>query len=109
MEQFLVDVAINDILDTIITAIAAAVGGYLIGRLKQLGKKEKARLTIEKATARRLIFEAHTDYVKSKKILTVDRMREITETYEAYRELGGNGTAKKYYEEISEITPALIS
>lgn len=105
----LAEVLADNIISTIITAFAGALAGYLIARLKHIGKREKARITIEKATARRLIFEAYEDHVIQKKRLTVDRKREITETFEAYKTLGGNGTAQDYFDKIEGITPYMVT
>lgn len=100
----------------IVTSAATAAVGYFVGKMRnhkedkeQQEKIDKARITIEKATARRLIFEAHKDYVEDSKPLTIDRFREITETFDAYSVLGGNGTAKKFYEEISAVPIVMIN
>lgn len=104
----------------IVVSGGTALAGYFIGKKRQkaIEKKKKeeeqqsieeARIYIEKATARRLIFEAHTQYCINKDPMTIDRFREITETFDAYTRLGGNGTAKKYYDDLSQIVPVLVN
>lgn len=130
------DTAINDLITNqliislvgfLVTTIGGLVSGFLIGRFKKHKKEvlkkqeeelkrlkereeiERACVTILKASARRLIFNAYEDYIIEKKHLTIDRFREITETFEAYTVCGGNGTAKKYYQEISKLNPYLVT
>lgn len=104
----------------IVISGGTALAGYFVGKKRQkaLAKKAKeeeqqkiedARIIIEKATARRLIFEAHDKYCVQKQSMSIDRFREISETFTAYKTLGGNGTAQKYYDEISEISPTLVN
>lgn len=107
---------IISIIGVFVGAIGGAIGGYFTAQIRKHKKAEddkekrnQAWTIILKATARRLIFDAYDDYVIQKKHLTVDRFREISETYEAYVTCGGNGTAKKYYEEISKINPYLVT
>ena len=111
---------VTSIISLIIVSGGTALVGYFIGKKRQkaLEKQKKAeeqqsieeaRIYIEKATARRLIFEAHTQYCINKDPMTIDRFREITETFDAYTRLGGNGTAKKYYDELSQIVPVLVN
>lgn len=116
MQELIVNQLIVAIITLIVGTGGGAIAGYFVGRFKEHKKLknetkeiEKARITIEKATARRLIFEAYDDYVIQRKHLTVDRFREISETYEAYILLKGNGTAKKYFNEISKINPYLVT
>lgn len=56
-----------------------------------------------KAELRESLVDAYDKYVLDQKPLTVERFHEITEGYEAYAELGGNGTGKTMYEGIREV------
>lgn len=111
---------VTSIISLVIVSGGTALAGYFIGkkRQKHIEKKkeeeekekiEEARIIIEKATARRFIFEAHTKYCEQNMPMSIDRFREISETFTAYKTLGGNGTAQKYYDEISEISPTLLN
>lgn len=111
---------VTSIISLIVISGGTALAGYFVGKRIQKRKErteeeesqkkiEEARIIIEKATARRLIFEAHTKYCEQHQPMSIDRFREISETFTAYKTLGGNGTAQKYYDEISDISPTLIS
>lgn len=70
---------------------------------------EKARLTLEKASARAHVKSAYRRYVVNGETMTISSYEEILEEYEAYRILGGNGTAKSYMEEITKLKPYLVT
>lgn len=102
------DIAINQ-------AIAAAAGmattgllGFTLGLLKQHGRRERARIEIEKATAREMVFAAYEDYVVRGRHLTIARHDELLRVFEAYTALGGNGTAKRCMDEIEALRPYLV-
>lgn len=61
-----------------------------------------------KASLRKDLVDAYRDHVTEGKPLTVERMHEITEGYNAYRALGGNGTGKAMYEGICEVPIAIV-
>lgn len=90
----------NEALTTIVGMAVAGVLGFLVAQLKRLTKLDKARIEIDKCTARRDIFDAYEDYIVRGKHMTISRYDELEREFEAYLVLGGNGTAKKYMEEI---------
>lgn len=101
---------------TVNQAVIALVGfgvttllGYCLGKLKRLSKVEKARISIEKASARAHVLAAYEKYIIGGAHMTVARYEELLEEYEAYTILGGNGTAKRYMEEIKELKPYLVT
>lgn len=100
--------AIEQGITTIIAMVVTGVMGFLIARVKHLSKFEKARVEIEKAMARQMIFDAYEDYVVKDKKLTIARYDELLRIFDAYTALGGNGTAKKYMEEIKALKPYLV-
>lgn len=69
---------------------------------------ERARIILAKASARKNILDAYEKYVINSDHLTIARYEELLEEFEAYTLLGGNGTAKKYMEEIVAIKPYLV-
>ena len=71
-------------------------------------KVEQARIIIEKASARAHILSAYEKCIINGEHLTIARYEELLEEYEAYTLLGGNGTAKRYMEEIKALKPYLV-
>lgn len=70
---------------------------------------ERATREITKALGRWLIFEAYEKYIISNEKLSIARYEEICRTFDAYKALGGNGTAKAYMEEITARRPYLVT
>lgn len=71
-------------------------------------EKREALYKGMKASLRKDLVDAYGEYVTDGKTLTVERMHEITEGYNAYRALGGNGTGKAMYEGICEVPIEII-
>lgn len=105
----MIEVALNQFLLTAVGMLATGVIGYLAGRLKQHSKREKARITIEKASARAHVKEAYQKYVIEGAHMTIASYEELLEEYEAYVILGGNGTAKAYMKELEAMKPYLVT
>lgn len=103
------EVAVNQAVVAVVGMVATGVIGYLAGLLKRLTKREKARIIIDKASARVHVKEAYQRYVIEGHKMTIAAYEELTEEYEAYRILGGNGTAKAYMEEITAKVPYLVT
>lgn len=105
----MVGIALNQAVIAVVGMVATGVIGYLAGLLKRLTKREKARIIIDKASARAHVKEAYQRYVIEGHKMTIAAYEELTEEYEAYRILGGNGTAKAYMEEITAKVPYLVT
>lgn len=105
----MLEVAVNQAVVAVVGMVATGIIGYLAGLLKRLTKREKARIIIDKASARAHVKEAYQRYVIEGHKMTIAAYEELTEEYEAYRILGGNGTAKAYMEEITAKVPYLVT
>lgn len=105
----MVEIAINQAVVTLAGMTVTGVLGFLLARLKQHGKVERARIEIEKAMARQMIFDAYEKYVIRGEHMTIARYEELLRVYEAYQALGGNGTAKAYMKEIIAKKPYLVT
>lgn len=101
--------AIEEFVTTIIGMIATFLLGFLASQLKKHSKTEKARIEIERALARQMIFQAYEDYIINGEHLTIARYDEIMEVGEAYRTLKGNGTAKAYLEALEHQKPYMVT
>lgn len=82
----------------ILTAVLGTLSGVFIG----LHSKVKALFEITKAQGRKDIMTAYDHYVVREHKMTVERYDELHRIYEAYRKLGGNGTAHRLWSEIVE-------
>ena len=105
----MLEVTINQAVIAVVGFFVAGFLGYLVGKIKRLSKVEKARIIIEKASARAHILAAYERYIIRGEHMSVSRYDELNEEYEAYTTLGGNGTAKRYMEEIRQLKPYLIT
>lgn len=103
------ELVMNQVATTIAGMVATGVIGYLAATMKKNGKIEKARIEIEKATARQDIFDAFERYVVRGEHMTIARYDEIIREYEAYKVLGGNGTAEAYMAEIKKKRPYMVT
>ncbi len=102
------EIAISQSVATVVGMAVTGALGFFAARIKQHGKVERARIEIEKATAREMIFDAYERYIVRGERMTIARYEELLRVYEAYRALGGNGTAKAYMEEIIAKRPYLV-
>lgn len=127
VQELISNQIVISVVGMIVTMFGSLISGFFIGRYKKHKKEveekrqqeeekakerekmEAAGVVILKSMARRLIFDAYKDYVIRGEHLTIDRKREITETFEAYTVYKGNGTAKEYYEKIMEIPAYLVT
>lgn len=105
----MIEIALNQAVIAVVGMVTTGVIGFLAGVLKQHTKREKARIKIEKAMARQMIFDAYEKYIIRGEHMTIARYEELLEVYEAYIVLGGNGTAKRYMQEIMAKKPYLVT
>lgn len=105
----MIEIALNQAVLTVAGMVATGAIGYLSGALRKYRKTEKARITIEKASARAHIKDAYQRYIIEGAHMTIASYEELLEEYEAYTILGGNGTAKAYMEEIMAKKPYLVT
>lgn len=101
-------IAAEQFITTVVSMAVAVALGFLAAQVKRISKFEKARIEIDKCTARRDIFDAYENYIVRGKHMTVSRYDELEREFSAYQTLGGNGTAKKYMEEIRQLQPFLV-
>lgn len=108
--------AIGWIVGPLVTALVAA----LIAQHRKLkeARERAARSetdlqlainTILKALARDYIKDAYQKYVIEGHKMTIAAYEELLEVYEAYKAMGGNGTAKAYMKELMALKPYLVT
>ena len=103
------DTAAEQFITTAVGMIATGVIGFLLAQVKNLSKYQRARLIIDKASAREHIKTAYEKYIIGGKHMSISTYDDLLEEYEAYRLLGGNGTGERYMEEIKALKPYLIT
>lgn len=109
MEEFIFGFVFNDVFNSIITAASAGIAGFFIAKVTHLTKKERARMVVDKCTSRKYIFDAYERYIVKAEHMSTARYDELLDLYDAYKTLGGNGTAERYMDEIRQKNPYLIT
>lgn len=100
---------VNQIISTVIGIAVGGAIGFVVGMFKKSRASEKAMATIMKALARDYVKDAYQKYIVEEHTMTIAAYDELGEVYEAYRILGGNGTAKKYMEKLKSREPFLVT
>lgn len=89
--------------------IVGALAKRWSATLKEFKQIEQAKNEIVKCSARRDILDAYERYIVRGEHMSITRYDEIEREYDAYKVLGGNGTAKAYMEEIEKKRPFLVT
>lgn len=96
------------ILLALLPSVATGAFGYLAALHRRRTKEDEAISKVIKALGRKEIMDAYQLYIVEGHRMTVERFEQLTEVYEAYTVLGGNGTAKRMYEEIKAKRPWIV-
>lgn len=96
------------VLGWVLAPVCSALVGAVVAQARQLGSSQRAMQEGLKALLRQQIVNAYRDYVIEGRPLTVERKHELTEQYEAYAAIGGNGTGKAMYESICEVPITVV-
>lgn len=91
------------LLGWLVPTIAAAVGGYFWGKVKSLSVRDKAIESGLRCILRGEITRAYQRHIIDGRPMTLECRRQLDEFWQAYHELGGNGTGKSMYEELCEM------
>lgn len=83
----------------VITAVVAAVLGFIVAKVKGLAKEQTALKNGILCLLRSEIIRAHDKYT-ALKYLPLYVREAIEKVYLAYTALGGNGSIKRLYEEL---------
>ena len=95
------------ILKWLITFILGTTLGIIGSKLKEEKKKNKALNNAVQALLRNELIRRYREY-KAKKSMTILDKENIDHLYTEYRNLGGNGTVKELYEDMSDIEIKII-
>ncbi len=97
MEEFIA----KHLFELLMTAAVALLGAGYRGALKEIGKQRVEREAI-KSLLRSEIITIHGRYVERGEI-PIYAQENVQAMYQAYHELGGNGTVTKLVREIMEL------
>lgn len=97
MEEFIA----KHLFELLMTAAVALLGAGYRGALKEIGKQRVEREAI-KSLLRSEIITMHGRYVERGEI-PIYVQENVQAMYQAYHELGGNGTVTKLVREIMEL------
>lgn len=95
----------NQIILTVIAALASMGVGALAASLKKRSKKDEASIKILKMIARKEIMDAYEKFIVNKEPMTLEEFDYLTDVFNAYSDLDGNGTAEKMYEAFLSVKP----
>ena len=99
---------IQSVLVWALTAILAAVSGYLVSTLRQRKAHDDAMGRGMRVLLRKQIVDAYDEYVHKGKAMSVERKTEVEEAYKAYHALGGNGVVTEMYEELMDVDAFIV-
>lgn len=99
---------ITSLIVFVCTAALGGLGGFVAATYSRFSKQLRALFKLTKAQGRKEIVDAYQAYVVEGRHMTVERHRELAETFEAYTELGGNGTTKRLWDEIEDLRPWIV-
>lgn len=102
----------------VISALSGFLGlaiGWIVSARKSRTQRERDLAATQDAIAngvkvllRSKVVDAYERYVGTDEWPTVERRHEVTEAYEAYKALGGNGTVTQMYESFSELPTKVV-
>lgn len=82
-----------------LTAVTTGLAGYLVWLAQKTYTNKSASARALKALLRAEIRERHHHYVE-RGWITTHELDEFIDMYNAYKELGGNGTVEKMYQSV---------
>lgn len=106
MEQILnivISWAIPFVLGTVITALIA----FIKNKNSKEKKKDRAIENAVQALLRNELIRRYREYEQKGEISILDK-ENISHMYEEYRNLGGNGTVEKLYDELLDLHTKIV-
>ena len=91
------------IVSQLVGIVIAAACGYLGAQVKRLDARGKALYDGMQALLRRQMVDDFERYVVDGVSMSIERKQEITDCYQAYAALGGNGVGAEMYEKLRAV------
>lgn len=88
--------------DNLIQIICTGVLGFIAGALVRIMKHFKSLSIAVRANGHDRLFRYSQFYIETNQI-TFDEMETLTEIYQGYHGLGGNGTGTEIYEKCKKL------
>lgn len=107
MEPY-VTVAVSEAIAALIGALVAGIIVSAKTNAKRASEEMRSIKRGLRAILRKEIVDAYTKFVVEGQKMSLERYEEIEKSFEAYEGLGGNGTAKKLFEEIRAKRPWIV-
>lgn len=89
-------------IEWIITALLAGLAGYLTSSLRKKHTHDDAMEQGMRVLLRTQIVDAYYKYHIKQTKMSVERRAELDESFEAYVQLGGNGTVAQLFHEMDD-------
>lgn len=89
-------------LGNILNIVVTAASGYIVWLLQE---QRKERISTNKATSlllRRELNQLHEEYLE-KETITSSQYSSFYDIYKTYHDLGGNGTADRWFDDIKKM------
>lgn len=102
MVEFIIKYWLEFLCGLIVSAI-----GYILKKIFGLYKRQKAVEQGVQALLRNELIRRYREYETKKEISIID-MENIEHMFKEYKNLGGNGTVKKMYDELLELPTKII-
>lgn len=103
MDLILTSDLVEGIISTVICAFCCAVSSAILVLLKKTTKREVALRAGIKILLHKIIVDDYNKFVLNKMPITVDQRNEVQDVYNAYKQLGGNGTGDQMFRKIQEL------
>lgn len=92
----------SEIITTVVSVVVTSFCGYLVWWLQKHSDNKDAEREGIKLLLRSVLKEYYNEY-KDRGKLSSEDFAEYEEMYNAYHNLGGNGTATKWFDKIKQL------
>lgn len=94
---------VDNVIRYLVPTVLASALTYMVTRTKEASKANRAMEKGMRSILRRELKIIHRRHVIKGEPISIDDKDEATEIYNAYHDLGGNGTGTHMYSDIMEL------
>lgn len=99
----IVSTALTALLSSVVGALVAAVVGYATRKGGESIDAQRAMVKGMRTLLRNELVESHRQYVEQDGRISLESLEYVEDTYNAYHDLGGNGSGTKLWEDIKSL------